>query len=87
MSRIIVYSLENCPNCDRLKATLQGLAIDFEVRDLETTEAIVDLRCLGCFPKEAPVLRSDRICYESHQIFGEDGTVNRHVIHAISGKR
>ena len=47
--------------------------VPFEERDLETNETIVDLR-------------SDRTCYESHQIFGEDGTVNRHVIHAISGK-
>lgn len=50
MSQIIVYSLEICPNCDRLKVTLKGLAIEFEVRDLETKEAIVDLRCLGRFP-------------------------------------
>ncbi len=86
MSQIIVYTMENCPNCDRLKATLKGLAIDYEEQDLETKEAIIDLRVLGCFPQEAPVLRFGRTCYESPKIFGEDGTVNRHVIHAISGK-
>ena len=78
--------MENCPNCEKLKATLKGLAIDYEEKDIETKEAIIDLRCLGCFPQEAPVLRFGRTCYESPRIFAEDGMVNRHVIHAISGK-
>lgn len=86
MSQIIIYTMENCPNCNKLKATLKGLGIEYEERDLETKEAIIDLRCLACFPQEAPVLRFGRTCYESPKIFGEDGTVNRHVIHAISGK-
>ncbi|PKL59096.1 MAG: NrdH-redoxin [Methanomicrobiales archaeon HGW-Methanomicrobiales-4] len=86
MSQIIIYTMENCPNCNKLKATLEGLDIEYEEKDLETKEAIIDLRVLGCFPQEAPVLRFGRICYESSKIFGEDGTVNHHVIHAISGK-
>lgn len=86
MSQIIVYTMENCPNCNTLKTTLKGLGIEYEVQDLETKEAIIDLRVLGCFPEEAPVLRFGRTCYESSTIFSEDGTINRHVIHAISGK-
>lgn len=86
MSNVIVYTMENCPNCDRLKATLKGLDIDFEERDLETKEAILELRYCACFPQEAPVLQCGKRCYESKSIFGEDGTVNRHIIHAISGK-
>ena len=86
MSSIIVYAMDNCPNCDKLKATLMEVDIPFEERNLETKEAIVDLRCLGCFPQEAPVLRYMNTCFESHVIFGEDGAVNRHIIHRISGK-
>ncbi len=86
MSSIIVYSMENCPNCEKLKSTLNGFDILFEERDLETKEAIIDLRCLGCFPQEAPVLRYGNTCYESPVIFGADGTVNKHIIHRISGK-
>jgi hypothetical protein len=86
MSSIIVYTIENCPNCDKLKSTLRDLAIDFEERNLETKEAIIDLRVLGCFPQEAPVLRYMNSVYESPSLFGEGGTVNRHIIHRISGK-
>jgi glutaredoxin len=86
MGQIIVYTMENCPNCERLKATLKGLNILYEEKDLETKEAIIELRYQGCFPEEAPVLQCGRTCYESPRIFGEDGTVNKHIIHAISGK-
>ena len=78
--------MKHCPNCERLKEILKGLQIEFVERDLETKESIIDLRVLGCFPQEAPVLRFGRTCYESPKIFGKDGSVNWHVIHAISGK-
>ena len=86
MSNVIVYTMENCPNCDRLKATLKELGIDFKEQDLETKEAIIELRYHACFPNEAPVLQCGRSCFESKNIFNEDGTVNRHIIHAISGR-
>lgn len=78
--------MENCPNCDTLKSTLKEHGIDFEERNLETKEAIIDLRVLGCFPQEAPVLQFGKTCYESPAIFGEDGAVHKHIIHRISGK-
>jgi len=86
MTDICVYSVENCPNCERLKSTLKELGIAFEEKDLETKEAIIELRYLACFPQEAPVLRSGGTAYESPAIFERDGTVNKHLIHAISGK-
>lgn len=86
MSSIIVYSMENCPNCETLKSTLKEHGIDFEERNLETKEAIIELRYCACFPQEAPVLQCGKTCYESKHIFGKDGTVNRHIIHAVSGK-
>lgn len=86
MSGVIIYTMENCPNCVMLKETLDGLSIVYEEQNIETKEAIIDLRCLGCFPEEAPVLRFMNTCYESSVIFGEDGIVNRLLIHRISGK-
>jgi glutaredoxin len=52
-----VYLDENCPNCERLKSSLKELEIAFEEKDLETKEAIIELRYLAGFPREAPVLR------------------------------
>jgi len=49
--------MENCPNCDTLKSTLKEHGIDFEERNLETKEAIIELRYCACFPQEAPVLQ------------------------------
>ena len=77
---------ENCPNCDKLIAALKGFGIEFEEKDLEKKDSIIDLRVLGCFPQEAPVLRFGRTCYESPKLFGDDGIVYRHIIRAISGK-
>ncbi|PWR73862.1 glutaredoxin family protein [Methanospirillum lacunae] len=34
MNQIIVHTMKNCPNCDKLKATLKGLGIEFEEKDL-----------------------------------------------------
>lgn len=81
MSKIIVYMLEHCPNCDKLKEALKARDVEFEERDIETKEAIIDLRCLGCFPNEAPVLRIGRTCYESSNIFRQDGEISGDIIY------
>jgi len=41
------------------------MSIEFEEQDIETKEAIIDFRCFGYFPNEAPVLRVGRTFYES----------------------
>jgi hypothetical protein len=69
MSTIIIYTVENCPNCEKLKERLNGFGIEYEERNIETIEAIIDLRCLGCFPQEAPVLRVGKNYYESTDFF------------------
>lgn len=54
---IIVYSLENCPNCEILKGYLKGRGTQFEVRNMQTAQALTELRIAGVFVREAPVLR------------------------------
>jgi len=36
--------MENCPNCEKLKETLNGFGIEYEEQNIETKEAIFDLR-------------------------------------------
>lgn len=57
----------------------------FEEWDLKTKEAILDLRCLGYYPQEAPVPQHGNTCYEFPSIFGADDTVTKQIIRQISG--
>jgi hypothetical protein len=62
MSEIIVYTMKNSSNCVKLKEALKTKDIEFEERDIETKETIIDIQCLGCFPNEAAVLWIGRNC-------------------------
>ena len=35
----IVYTLEVCPNCEKLKAALEEAGIEFEERDMQTRDS------------------------------------------------
>ena len=81
-----MYTTKQCPYCDKLKEALKTTGINFEERDIETKEAIIDLRYLGCFPQEAPVLRIGMTCFESPVVFREDGEVNEDIIQLFPGR-
>jgi glutaredoxin len=79
----IVYTLEVCPNCEKLKAALEEAGIEFEERDMQTRDSLVDLRCRACFAQEAPVLMTEDRVYESKQIFSQDGCVDSGILAAL----
>jgi len=54
---LVLYTLENCPNCDMLKKYLKGNGILYTERDMSSAESLTDLRVNGVFVMEAPVLR------------------------------
>lgn len=81
----ILYSLEHCPNCDKLKATLRAAGVEFEERDLLAKMSMVDLRCRGCFPREAPVLMTEEKVYEVGDLFTEEGRIEPHVLAGLLG--
>jgi glutaredoxin len=72
---IIVYSLENCPNCEILKGYLKGRGTRFEVRDMQTAQALTELRIAGVFVREAPVLRVGTRYLTTRELFSS-GEVN-----------
>lgn len=76
----IIYTLEYCPNCDKLKSSLRAAGVEFEERDMETKMSLVDLRCRQCFTREAPVLMTEDRVYESKDLFDDDGRMNHHVL-------
>ena len=58
ISPLIVYTLESCPNCDKLKGFLKTKGISYQERDLSTPESLTELRVNGVFVNEAPVLQN-----------------------------
>jgi glutaredoxin len=56
--KLIIYTLEYCPNCATLKEYLESHNIDFILRDLASAESLTELRVNGVFVSEAPVVQS-----------------------------
>jgi glutaredoxin len=69
ISRIIVYTLENCPNCELLKEYLSRAGAAYDVRDMMQPEALTDLRINGVFVREAPVLQIGSTFLTSKELF------------------
>ncbi len=82
----ILYTLDLCPNCDKLKSTLRAAGVEFEERDLEAKMSIVDLRCRGCFPKEAPVLMTEDKVSEVGDLFTDEGRIEPHVLAGLTSR-
>jgi len=61
---LILYTLPNCPNCIQIKSKLIASGYEFEERPMDAAESITDMRFLGCFAMEAPVLRVDDTFFE-----------------------
>lgn len=70
MDEIIVYTLDCCPNCERLKEYLSQHAVPFAVVDLGDPDTQVDLMYQAREPiQEAPVLQTPRGLFLSRDIF------------------
>lgn len=73
MAKIIVYTTEYCPKCNKLKNFLKENAISFEVADMSTPEALTELRFNGVFTATAPVLQIDERFLTYNELFhGEE---------------
>lgn len=79
----VVFTLEVCPNCERLKEKLTEAGIEYEERDMQDKMSLVDLRVLGCFAREAPVLLIGRRAYEFKEILSEDGDIEPGILAAL----
>jgi glutaredoxin len=66
---LIVYSLENCPNCEMLKEYLASRRVSYVEKDMSSAESLTDLRVNGVFAMEAPVLRKDDLFLTSAELF------------------
>lgn len=79
MVSIIIYTLPNCPSCDRLKKELASTGLVFDERNMSTADSLAELRFNGVFTTTAPVLQIDEEFYTSKELFKEEG-LNREII-------
>ncbi len=68
---LIVYTLENCPNCEMLKDYLATRKVAYQEKDMSAADSLTDLRVNGCFAMEAPVLRKDDLFLTSAELFAQ----------------
>jgi hypothetical protein len=67
--QLIVYTLEDCPNCELLKGFLTEHGIPYSERDMATPESLTELRINGVFVQEAPVLQNRSVFLISNDLF------------------
>jgi len=51
-----LFSTPTCPQCERVKSILKNAGKDFENQDLSDPANLAELRCLGIFSLQAPIL-------------------------------
>lgn len=78
----IIYTLDCCPHCEQLKEALDEMGIDYEERNMQTAEAITEMRVNGCFAIEAPVLQYGESFGDSSVIF-KRGTVDMQYVRGL----
>lgn len=84
--RLIIYTLEYCPNCDLLKTFLKTGGYQFREADLSTAESLTELRMNGVFVNEAPVLQKDTDFYTSADLFPAGKLDGEHLSQLIKGE-
>lgn len=72
---LVVYTLESCPNCDKLKSFLKKNGALYTERDLSSAESLTELRMNGVFVSEAPVLQNGDEFLTTADLFAS-GAVN-----------
>ena len=75
----VVYTLENCPNCEILKKGLTQNNITYHECDMASVESLTEMRMNGIFVREAPVLQLGTKFFTSGDLFHE-GRIKEEVI-------
>ncbi len=75
MAKIILYTTEICPKCNKLKKFLEAHSVAFEVANMSTPEALTELRFNGVFTATAPVLQINDTFLTYEKLFRE-GEIN-----------
>ncbi len=70
---IRIFTTTICPKCQRLKAYLDKLGIEYQTLDMESPAGRTELLFNGVFALEAPVLQVGSAFFTSREMFqGQD---------------
>ena len=83
--KIVVYSLETCPNCDLLKSFLKKNGFLYSDLDLADPANMTELRLNNVFVREAPVLQVGNKFLTSKELF-QSGSVREEVLLLCKGE-
>ena len=83
--QLIVYTLEQCPNCELLKGFLKKNSLNYSERDLSSAESLTELRLNAVFVNEAPVLQKNEDFFTSADIFPAGKLDSEHLSRLVSG--
>lgn len=68
MTKILVYSKKDCPNCDTLKQLLKRENIEYQTINIFTPEAMTELAMNNVITRSAPVLQIDKKFYTVREL-------------------
>ena len=83
MTKILVYSKKDCPNCDMLKQLLNKENIQHKVVNIFTPEALTELSMNRVVTMSAPVLQIDNKFYTTRELCSNSDSINVNVIKEI----
>ncbi len=75
ISNVTIYTLPECPNCDRLKRELIQKGFVFNERNMSSADSLTELRFNGIFTLSAPVLQIEEDFFTSRELFNA-GSLN-----------
>ncbi|WOF16189.1 glutaredoxin family protein [Methanoplanus sp. FWC-SCC4] len=84
--KIVVYSLENCPNCELLKSFLKQNGFEYQELDLADPANMTELRLNNVFVREAPVLQVEDKFLVSADLFSGGAVITDNVLPLCKGE-
>ena len=84
--KIVVYSLEVCPNCELLKGFLKKNGILYQELDLAEPANMTELRLNNVFVREAPVLQAGDKFLTSPELFKSGSLREEEILRLCKGE-
>ena len=86
MTKILVYSKKDCPNCDMLKELLNKENIPHKVVNIFTPESLTELSMNRVITMSAPVLQIDNKFYTTRELCPNTDNLDVNIVKEIIRK-